>query len=147
MKDAKQIVSMPHTLEEIFNIQPGTTPTPVHCVEVEDVEQVADTNVPYDDLDKSIDEQINDVYRIAINTAMDVQDAISSVEPSKRARSVEALATILNVGLNAAKIRADVKSSKERNSAKGPTNVNHGVVNQTVFVGTREEALKHLPED
>jgi len=127
-----------HPLEEVLDIESGSTYYP--AVPERDTKAVIPDG--YDNADEEIVEQFQEVY----NTAMDAYEAqasdIEAVPTQFRARNQEVAVQYLNTALAAAKEKAVIKMSKDKNIVKkeaGPS-----TVNQSVVIADRNQVLKHV---
>lgn len=99
-----------HPLESVFDIEPGTTlteyteRTPLELTEYE----------PYDNKDKEIEEQIQEVYSLALNSYDSVTDNVDGLEPKYVARAHEVAAGYLNIALQAAREKKELKQTKDK---------------------------------
>ena len=131
---------VPHQLEEVFDIEPGTTlvETQKSSTELVPVEE-------YDDKDSEIEGQFQEVYDAAMDayegaTGSDMQD----IEPKYRARNMEVSVQYLNTALNAAKMKADLKTHKDKlGLASKKASAGSKVVNNNLVVD-RNELLKSI---
>lgn len=129
-----------HPMEEILDIEPGTTL--VEYQETPVVEAVIPTN--YDDKDKEIDEKLETIYTTAMDAATDLADEIEKVEGKYKARMGEVSATMLNVALAAVREKANVKVHKDRSAPSGKPGSVGGdyTVNNNLIVADRNEVLR-----
>jgi hypothetical protein len=70
--------------------------------------------------DAEIDQKIDTVYTSAIETFQQQMQYAEIVEPRYAARNAEVAANYLNIALNAAGMRAKVKSDRKRSSTFAP---------------------------
>lgn len=99
-----------HPLEDVFDIEQGSTvieyreriPAPLGEYE------------PYDDKDKELEEQFQEVYSIALTTFDNAQENIDGLEPKYIARAHEVASGYLNIALAAAKEKKELKQSKDK---------------------------------
>lgn len=127
-----------HPMEEVLEIEPGTTIATV-------VERSTDLIVSdqMDEKDQEIDEQMQEIYDAAMS-AFDKQSTDSEIiEPKYRARNQEVAVQFLNTALNAAKEKSTMKQHKDKlaveKKAAGPK-----TLNQNLIVADRNEVLKHI---
>ena len=129
-----------HQLEEVFDIEPGTT-----LVETQKSSTELVVAEEYDDKDSEIEEQFQEVYDAAMDayegaTGSDMQD----IEPKYRARNMEVSVQYLNTALNAAKMKSDLKMHKDKlGLATNKAQAGAKTVNNNLIVD-RNDLLKHL---
>ncbi len=128
-----------HPIEDVLDIESGTTMMPI--VEHESTELAVTQD--YDEVDREINEQFQEVY----DTAMDAYETqaadIETIEPKFRARNQEVAVQYLNTALNAAKEKASIKMAKDKNTVKVATGGK--TVNQLgVVVADRNDVLKEM---
>lgn len=129
-----------HPMEEILDIEPGTTL--IEYQETPIVEAIIPVN--YDDKDKEIDDKLETIYTTAMDAATDLADEIERVEGKYKARMGEVSATMLNVALAAVREKAAVKMHKDKSipsSKPGAVNGDY-TVNNNLIVADRNEVLR-----
>ena len=128
-----------HPLEEVFDIERGTTEVEVYERESELVDPHA-----YDDKDTEIDAQFQEIY----DSAMDGYDLLSeelhSVEGKYKARVGEVSVQHLNAALNAASHKARLKEHKDKLESKKTSGPSHVTNNNTLIVDDRSALLNQL---
>lgn len=130
-------------LEDVFNIEPGTTMSEI--VVVEPTQMVRPP--VYDDKDVEVDTQFQEVYDKALSAfeyQMERADS-TDIDPKYVARMHEVAANYLNTALAAAKEKAAIKSNKDKINAvmkKAAANV---TTNNTVIM-THADAIRALRE-
>lgn len=126
-----------HPLEEFFNIKPGTTV-------VEHVERSSELTVvdhsAYDDKDKEIESQFEEVYDAAMETFHDTIEQLDDIEPKYKNKSREVAVQFLNAALAAAEKKAVMKANKDKLESKASTN--NYTQNNLIF--DRNELLKSI---
>jgi hypothetical protein len=131
-----------HPMEDVFDIEPGTTL--VEYNEVLPAEVQPATN--YDSKDHEIEEQLETIFATAMSTVTDMNDAMEQVEGRHKARVGEVSATMLTVALNAVREKAAIKMHKDKtygSKTSGVGNVTGDVtVNNNVIVADRNEILR-----
>lgn len=129
-----------HPLEESFDIESGTTmSTTKKALPVEDV--VVDE---YDNKDKEIDDQLQEVYELALEEFENQTGRI--VEGRFAARNGEVASLFLNTALNAAKEKANIKLNKDKLISKvRPKNVTQNLT-QNNIVADRNDILDLLDD-
>jgi hypothetical protein len=141
MSDTKIVTiqkAIPHPLEDVFNIEPGTT------IYERDERVTESTVIPenYDDKDDEIDQSIQEIYDKALSSYDNIMDQVEDAEPRLVPVLMQTGAQHLKVALDAAKIKARVKESKDKLQAKektsGPKTVNNNLIM------SREDLMKML---
>lgn len=130
-----------HPLEELFNIEPGTTV--VEYKEAVREENVEMTN--YDAKDIEIEGQLEEIYSSAMGQAVVIGDEIERVEGKFKARMGEVSATMLNVALSAVREKSAIKMHKDKlTPTKGQqvTVAGNQTVNNNLIVADRNEILR-----
>lgn len=118
-----------HPCEDVFDIEPGTTeiitepPRQTELVEV----------VTYDDKDKEIEENYQEIFDRAMDTFDDIQRDLEGLEGKYKARNHEVGAQFLNAALAAAKEKQKLKEHKDKHSSGGgqPSATNGTINNNT----------------
>ena len=130
-----------HPLEDAFGIPKGTTPIEF----TEAVSQEVVVTEEYDDKDTEIEQQLQEVYELAL--AEFEQQSGRPVDPRYAARSGEVAAQFLNTALQAVKHKADIKGLKDKLKTK-PANRDSGeakTVNNNLIV-TQRDLLKAMED-
>lgn len=128
-----------HPLEEIFDIESGTTLMPR-------TEKTTELTVAeeYDDKDNEIEEQFQEVYDHALSAFEDQVAEAEVIEGKYKARNMEVGVQLLNTALAAAKEKSSLKQHKDKTAvAKGKLTgktVNHN----NLIVADRNDLLKTL---
>lgn len=140
--DKKKVTKViEHPLEEYFDIERGTTEVEVYEREGELVNAR-----DYDDKDREIDEQFQEIYDSAMDGYDLLAEELHKVEGRYKARVGEVSVQHLNAALNAADRKAKLKEHKDKLESKktsGPSSVtNHN----TLIVDDRSALLKQLRE-
>lgn len=128
-----------HPLEEILDIDPGTTIVPRKEVSTDLV--AVDQ---YDDKDVEIDTQIQNIYDAAMGAFETQMEEAELVEGKYKARNGEVAVQFLNAALSAAREKANLKQHKDKaalaqNKIKGSSTVNNNLI-----VADRNELLKRF---
>jgi len=138
--ESKEIeVAIEHPLEEVFDIEAGSTIMPrtektTVMVEAEE----------YDDKDSEIEEQFEEIYNYALTGFEDQAAEAELVEGKYKARMMEVGAQLLNTALSAAKEKASLKEHKDKTAiAKGKLGVKT-VNNNLIVTADRNDLLKSL---
>lgn len=138
-KSNKVVKTIEHPLEDVFDIQKGSTEVEVYEREGELV-----TADGYDEKDKEIDEQYQEIYDAAMDGYDLLADELHKVEGKYKARVGEVSVQHLNAALNAASHKAKLKEHKDKLEAKGdqtPSSVTH---NNTLIVDDRTALIREL---
>jgi hypothetical protein len=135
----EEFKTIEHPMEEVLDIEPGSTLVPT--LPSRNTELVLAEE--YDDKDKEIEEQFQEVYDLALDAYEQQAADAEAVEPKYRARNQEVAVQYLNTALNAAKEKAGQKQIKDKlandRKATGPKTVNNNLV-----VADRNELLKEI---
>ena len=99
-----------HPLEKLFDIESGTT-----VVEYKERVPVplADHSA-YDEKDKEIEGQFQELYDTALQSFVDVTDGVDGLEGKYQARNHEVATMYLQLALQAAKEKKELKQGKDR---------------------------------
>jgi len=128
-----------HPLEEIFDIESGTTLIP----RTEKTTELV-AGEEYDDKDKEIEDQFQEVYDHALSAFEDQVAEAEVIEGKYKARNMEVGVQLLNTALAAAKEKSSLKQHKDKTAlAKGKLTgktVNHN----NLIIADRNELLKTL---
>ena len=128
-----------HHLEGIFDIEPGTTALTTSVLTQDVIENVEG----YDDTDKEIDGQIQNVYITALTAFADQAGLMTTDEDPKYAnRGMEVANMFLNTALAAAQSRANFKMHKDKISKK--TNAQGAQVTNNNLIMTRSELFEMM---
>lgn len=127
-----------HPLEEVFDIEPGTT-----IVEYKEAVPAPVVVMPnYDQKDDEIEEKLEEIYTTAMSQVEVISDEIERVEGKYKARMGEVTATMLNVALGAVREKSVLKMHKDKltpTPGSGPQTVNNNLI-----VADRNEILRAL---
>lgn len=150
--------SIPHPLEDIFNIQAGSTPLASASAQVSNemldpatgeiverkTEGTTDNEIAKEERieDLKIDGQIDVIHSAAIN-AFEAQHRLSQeVDPKFSARNAEVAAQYLKIALDAVGTRVDTKYKRAKvrlEQNQGPRQVQNNLI-----VADRNDLLKNL---
>lgn len=162
-------ISKNHPLEELLEIEAGSTPMSTNPFIDEDIESLdTDENEEfdnsmeevlaaapphpdsdfYDSIDKDITKKYNNIYAQAMDAfGRQIQDA-DLVEGRFRARNLEVAAQFLKIGLDSAKDAATQKANKDKlKVAENKADGNGGNTQNNFFIGDRNDLLKMLSDD
>jgi hypothetical protein len=140
MSDKKVIKKIEHPLEDFFEVEKGSTEIEVYerNTEVAEVES-------YDEKDKEIEEQFQEVYDAAMDVHDNLAEEIQTVEGKYKARIGEVAIQSLSAALNAAKEKARLKEHKDKlevSPSGDASSVNPK--NQTMVITDRSAFLEQL---
>ncbi len=102
-------IAMQHPLEDVFDIEEGTTMVPKTIVQTD--------IVPYehfDAKDDELDEQFQNVHDAAMTAFEQQQEESEVIDPKYKARTAEVAVQYLNTALNATSAKAQLKQMKEK---------------------------------
>jgi len=121
--DTEKVIS--HPMEDIFEIEENTTVVPYKEVKTDLV-----PHEPFDDKDKELEGQFQDVYDIALEAFENQQEESDVIEPKFKARNAEVAVQYLKTALEAAQSKSDLKQHKDKVTIKRETGktVNNNVV-------------------
>ena len=145
MKTEKEII---HPLEEVFDIEENTTVVPYK----EKVPTVLVPHEPYDPKDIELEEQLQELYDLAIDAFEDQQEESDVIEAKFRARNAEVAVQYLKTALEAAREKRQLKEHKDKVVIKEKgsghvTNNNLVVADHNEFMDMIEQAQKNREED
>jgi hypothetical protein len=127
-----------HPLEEVFDMDAGTTM--VEYTEVVPAEVVTMPN--YDVKDDEIEGKLEEIYTVAMGQVTVIGDEMERVEGRFKARIGEVTATMLNVALGAVREKSVLKMHKDKlTPAQQAANTPH-TVNNNLIVADRNELLR-----
>ena len=131
--------SIEHPIEEVLDIETGTTEVPAILPRETQLSVVDD----YDNKDTEIEGQFQEVYDAAMDAYEQQAADTETIEPKYRARNQEVAVQYLNTALNAAKEKSNMKMFKDKmlndRKAVGPK-----TLNQNVVIADRNEILREL---
>lgn len=125
-----------HPMEDVLDIETGTTL-------VERTQRTDMTTVdhdPYDEKDKEIEKQFEDVYDVAMETFHNTIEQLDDIDPKYKNKSREVAVQFLNTALMAADKKAVMKTNKDKLEHK--TSTANYTQNNLIF--DRNELLKSL---
>lgn len=127
-----------HPLEEVFDIETGTT-----MVEYKEVIPDEVVVMPtYDEKDNEIEGKLEEIYTVAMDQVSVISDQIERVEGKFKARMGEVTATMLNVALGAVREKSVLKMHKDKLTPT-PGSATH-TTNNNLIVADRNEILRAL---
>lgn len=134
-------VTIEHPMEEVLDIEPGTTliPKQERNTELIHIEQ-------YDDKDSEIENQIQEVYDAAMDAYESQMDEVELVEGKFKARNGEVAVQFLKTALDAVKEKSILKQSKDKHLIAKNKLDSAKTVNNNLIVADRNELLKTLAE-
>jgi hypothetical protein len=136
-------------LDELFNIDPSDREVVEYGETTEGAIATAQSNVPAvvekDAEDIETDRKIDEVYDQALGTFQNQMAYAEIIEPRYAARNAEVAASYLNIALQAAGMKAKVKSDRKRSASFIP-GAGNKITNNTL-VCTREEIMRLISVD
>ena len=127
-----------HPLEETFDIEPGTT----IATKTERSTELATTEL-YDDKDKEIEDQFQEIYDAAMAAFEDQIAEAELVEGKYKARNVEVGVQLLNAALSAAKEKSGQKQHKDKTViANKKASGNGSGTQNNFFMGSHAEMME-----
>lgn len=136
-KKVEKEIAVDHPLDELFDIEKGSTLLPV--VERETELTAAES---YDEKDKEIESQFQEVFDCAMD-AFDASTRNVPGDPKSQGVIGEVSVQYLNTALAAAKEKADMKKHKDKllndKNKGGPK-----TLNQNLIIADRNELLKKI---
>ncbi len=132
--DSEKVIS--HPMEEIFKIEEHSTIVPYKEVKTELVPYE-----PFDEKDKELEEQLQDLYDIALEAFEDQQSESDMMEPKFRARNAEVAVQYLKTALEAVQSKTNLKQHKDNITIKQKTG---GTVNNNVVLADRNAIIRAL---
>lgn len=149
MKITKTEELRTHPMEEILNIESGTTMMEHHTIEVDPIQ--SSSVVDYDEKDDDIEQRLVDIYDLALNQAAIINDEIEMVEGKYKASLAENSAAMLNIALGSVRERSLLKQHKDKlQIATDKINLKKGdkhVTNNNLIVANRNEIMKMLKDN
>lgn len=142
----KETKNIHHPLEDVFNIEEGSTEL-TKTVNTELSTEVKPSSTKcdiFDDKDKEIEKQLEEVYTIAIGAYYEANGNSDVIEPRYRARNSEVAVQFLNTALTAIKEKSTLKLSKEKIEIDKLKVDVPGTLNQSIIVADRNSILKQL---
>ena len=140
MSESKKVTkTIEHPMEEFFDIEPKSTE-----IEVYEREGELITAEGYDEKDREIDGQFEEIYDAAMEGYDLLSDELHKVEGKYKARVGEVSVQHLNAALNAANSKARLKEAKDKLETKkvaGPSSVTN---NNTLVVTDRDKFMDQL---
>lgn len=130
-----------HPLEEMLDIEPETTM--VEFVEPALPTEVIQVDGVYDDKDMEIEEQLQEIYEVAMTQFETQAGIVETVEGKYAARNAEVAVQFLTAALNAVQTKANVKGNKDKLTVKalsGPAKEGAG----GTIIMDRNELMKAL---
>ncbi len=143
MKVVTKEKNIEHPLEEVFDLDPGTT-----IVEYKEVVPAEVVQMPnYDRKDDEIEEKLEEIYSVAMGQVAAIGDEMDRVEGKYKARVGEVTATMLNVALGAVREKSVLKMHKDKMmpvTKGGAVGDGSHTVNNNLIVADRNEILRAL---
>lgn len=143
MSESKKVTkTIDHPLEDFFEIEQGTTEVEVFQREGELI-----TAEGYDEKDREIDEQFEEIYDSAMEGYDMLSEELHKVEGKYKARVGEVSVQHLNAALNAANSKARLKEAKDKLEVKRTSGPSSVTTNNTLVVDDRGKLLEQLRKD
>lgn len=141
---SKEIITiqknLDHPLEDIFDIEPGTTLITRQEQKTELVELAE-----YDEKDIEIEESMQEVYDKAMSGYERIQDECEDIEGRYLPRMMEVGVQHLKMALDAAEAKARIKEMKDKLNSKSKSSGAKTINNNLVI--SREELLRTMFKD
>lgn len=149
---------MKHPLEEMFNMEEGTTDFGGDTFNIEDEYQLSEVQQPTnmatepqpdikDQDDIETEKKIDEVYNSAISTFQNQIAYTEIIEPRYAARNAEVAATYLNIALSAATAKAKIKVERKKANTFIPYANGGNKTTNNLIVADRNEILKMITID
>lgn len=132
-----------HPMEEVLEIEPGTT-----VVEYKELVPVEPVKIAeYDVKDDEIEGKLEEIYTVAMGQVEAVGDELDRVEGKYKARIGEVTANMLNVALGAVREKREMKSHKDKlfvsaSALKNKLAGGEKTVNNNLIVADQSEILR-----
>lgn len=141
LKTQIEQVAFEHPMEGIFDLEPGSTMVNrLAAITPDPEEEVEPTIGEYDDKDKEIDGQFQQVFQAAYMTFEAQRMSTEGMNPQFQARALEVAAQFLTTALAAASEKAKLKQAKDK-IVKPSGSVNNTTNN---LIMDRDSMLKML---
>lgn len=140
MKRVTKQVAVSHPMEDVFDIEEGTTVVERTQVVQSDLAPIDE----YDVKDNEIERQFQEVYDAAMTAFETTSETVMQVEPKFRARNEEVAVQYLSTALNAAREKALLKQHKDKINVSKIKASTPGTLNQNLIVADRNEILKEI---
>ena len=139
--ESKEVeVMVEHPMEEVLNIESGTTP----LTKIERTSDLVPTEA-FDVKDEEIEEQYQEVYDSAMGAFEGQMDEAELVEGKYKARNGEVAVQFLNAALAAAKEKGNMKQHKDKLAvSKGKLTAGGKGRTDQIIVADRNELLKEI---
>jgi hypothetical protein len=133
-----------HPMEMLFGIESGTTITEYHEILPEPMIE----SPMYDEKDNEIEDQLEEIYNLALGAASTVSDEIERVEGRYKASLAESATQSLNIALGSVREKRMMKEHKDKlqiaaSKSKIPGST---TTNNNLIVANRNEILKMLAD-
>lgn len=146
LEKIKQLSS--HPLEDVLGIEENST----EVIRYERNTELLEYD-PYDDKEKEIEKQYQEIADLAINSYKKLDEIAENADTKLVARLTEVKMQSLNMALGALEKRARLKETKDRAIAKADASKTKGSTNNAVFIMDRNAMLAMMrdkletPED
>lgn len=126
--------STSHPLEDVFDIEENTTIVPYKEVKTDLV-----PHEPFDEKDKELESQLQDLYDMALEAFENQQEDADGVDPRFRARNAEVAVQYLKTALEAVREKSLLKQHKDKVDVKRT-----GTSNTNVLITDRNDLIRIL---
>jgi hypothetical protein len=135
---------MSHPFEDILGIESGTTITEYHEILPEPLIE----SPMYDEKDNEIEDQLQEIYNLALGAASVVTDEIERVEGRYKASLAESATQSLNIALGSVREKRMMKEHKDKLQIASAKSKIPGsmTTNNNLIVANRNEILKMLAD-
>jgi hypothetical protein len=142
MKMVTKEKAVEHPLEDIFDIESGTT-----IVEYNQILPAEVVPMPnYDQKDDEIEGKLEEIFTVALTNVAVISDEMEKVEGKYKARIGEVTATMLNVALGAVREKASMKQHKDKLTPGMPA-AGSKTVNNNIILADRNELIKMMMDN
>lgn len=122
-----------HPMEQVFDLEPGSTPT-IGISGTVVAPSEATTTVRYDDKDAAIETELTTIHNEAMELVTSMKQTMAYGEPKGMARLGEVSIQALNTALDAIKQKADIKKHKDKMAQTGGVETVNNTINNTMIV-------------
>jgi len=140
-KTTKVESNIEHPLEDVFDIESGTT-----VLTKTETSTELEASELYDEKDHEIESQLLNIHDLALDAFNEISSEVETAEGKYKARLAEVANQSLNTALHAIKEQANVKQNKDKNNiAKGKLGAK--TINNNLIVADRNDILKSIMGD
>jgi len=139
MEKVSTIKKIDHPLEELLNIESGST----EMVAFERVPDETVQTIEYDDKDTQLEEELTEIQREALETFDALRDQMDSTTDNRqKARLAEVANQLLSTSLDAVKQKLKTKAEKDKLAKQKVTQAPSKVITNNTVIMDRNEALR-----